>query len=102
MEEPRIDSSCSVAILVGFSPYLLPKGRTDVGKCFLHVLLENKVSLSLATLLCVLTYKSSMWAKWMPVSFIKLLIEWRKVDISPSGRNGWFSSEPRIFVSDSL
>lgn len=63
MEAPRIDLSCSEAILVLFRLYLLPKGRAGVGRLFIQVLLLNKVSLSLVTLLCVSTDKSAKRAK---------------------------------------
>lgn len=102
-EEPRIDPNCSVAILVLFRLYPLSKGRTGVGKSVLQVLFLNKVSLNLAALFCVSTYKSSEWAKQVPVGFIKLLIEWRWVHIAAiEKKGGGSSSEPRIFISDSL
>lgn len=63
MEEPRIDPRCSGAVLVLSRPCLLPKGRTGIGRSFLQVLLLNKVSLSLAMLLCVSACKSPTWAK---------------------------------------
>ena len=83
MGEPRTDPLLR-CIRVPFRPYLLPKGRTGVGRGFLQVLLQNKVSLSLATwLLRVPTYSHPRGRRkrQAPVSLIKLLIEWHSLDI---------------------
>lgn len=78
MEAPRIDPSCSEAILVLFRLYLLPKGGAGVGRLSLQLLLLNKVSLSQVALLCVSTDKSTQWAEQEAgtCQLYKLLLEW--------------------------
>lgn len=77
MEAPRIDPSCSEAILVLFRLYLLPKGRAGVGRLFLQVLLLNSVSEPGDIAVCF-HRQISQWAKQEAgtCQLYKRLFEW--------------------------